>query len=163
IWVYERSCARGCGVRLVDDLRDLGFGASLCGRDGSRPSDDTMLIEIDKGTPAELLEHVLTQIPVDFDALPILADGDSKQVRLWTDRVVLLKFKPTVYSFTMNRYGEVPGTDAVRMRFTAALFRRMAQPRSCAGIGYQSAFLAKLVTATAPLLAERRVDPGNIE
>ena len=162
IWVGERSCAPGCGARLVDDLRNLGFKADLYGRDGTPQPDDAALIEIDKGTHAELLEYILTKIPVDFDALPILADGDSKQVRLWTDQVVLLKFKPTVYSFTMNRYGEAPGTDAVRLRFTSALFRRMAQQKSNVGIDCQSAFLAELANG-GPLLAERRVDPGNLE
>ena len=51
---------------------------------------------------------------------------ESKILRLWTDRVVVTRFKPTVYSFTMNRSGLAPGTDLSRLRFTATLFRRLA-------------------------------------
>jgi phosphoribosylaminoimidazole-succinocarboxamide synthase len=109
------------------------------------------------------LEQILARVPVRFEALPLLADGESKELRLWTDEVVLMRFKPTVYSFTSNRYGESTGTDLVRLRFTAALFRRMARPRCAGGLGQESAFLAEIETPTGPLLAQKRVQPGNLE
>jgi phosphoribosylaminoimidazole-succinocarboxamide synthase len=57
----------------------------------------------------------------------------------------------------------VPGTDVVRLRFTAALFRQMAQLPPQAGVPLRSAFLAEIETPDGPLLAERRVDSCNVE
>jgi phosphoribosylaminoimidazole-succinocarboxamide synthase len=164
IWLAEGPGARGAGGPLVDALIALGFDAALATRDRS-PAPGERVIEILEGreTDAARVERVLACVPVDFDALPLLADGDSKEVRLWTERVVLMRFKPTVYSFTTNRYGEVPGTDLVRLRFTTALFRSMARPRAEGGTGHGSAFLGVVEAPGGPLLAERRVDPGNLE
>ena len=49
-----------------------------------------------------------------FNALPLIVEGESKIVRLWgkapgasNKDLVLIKFKPTVYSWTFNRAGIV--------------------------------------------------------
>lgn len=105
-----------------------------------------------------LLERALRTIPLDFDALPLLCEGESKILRLWTDKVVVERFKPTVYSFTMNRYGLAEGTEAIRVRFTAEVFRRMAK----LGIA-ESAFLALIESEDGPLLVQRLVDSCNVE
>jgi phosphoribosylaminoimidazole-succinocarboxamide synthase len=49
-----------------------------------------------------------------FDSLPFLVEGESKIVRRWKDGQVAIKYKPTVYSFTHNRAGEIAGSDKVR-------------------------------------------------
>jgi phosphoribosylaminoimidazole-succinocarboxamide synthase len=110
-----------------------------------------------------LLERVLRAIPLSFEALPLLFEGESKIVRLWTDRVVVLRLKPTVYSYTMNRYGEVAGTEQIRAKFSAALFRKMAALAPKGNIILKNAFLAELVSPDGPLLVQRRVETCNIE
>jgi phosphoribosylaminoimidazole-succinocarboxamide synthase len=93
----------------------------------------------------------------------VLFEGESKQVRLWTDRVVAIRFKPTIYSHTDNCYGEGAGTDDLRVRFSAGVFRRMADTEWEAGIAPRSAFLAEVETDEGPLLIQRRVVTCNLE
>ena len=108
-----------------------------------------------------MIEQVLQQLRFNFEALPLLTRGESKEIRLLTPRIALAKLLPTVYSFTHRRYGTVPGTDEVRARFSADLFRRMA--RSPGDRHLANAFLGMIETPDGPLLAEHVVDPGNIE
>jgi phosphoribosylaminoimidazole-succinocarboxamide synthase len=110
-----------------------------------------------------LIEQVLRWLPLDFEKLPLLIEGESKEVRLWTDKVVVSRFKPTVYSYTMNRSGEAPGTEQSRLRFSAALFRRLSQLPSHNGVGFSSAFLAELVGPQGSLMVQRRVEVSNLE
>jgi phosphoribosylaminoimidazole-succinocarboxamide synthase len=110
-----------------------------------------------------MLEAALWALPLDFEALPLLIEGESKVLRQWTDGVVVTRLKPTVYSYSMNRSGAVPGTDDSRLRFTATLFRRMAALPPQAGIRLQNAFLAARDTPAGPLLIERRVPTCNLE
>ena len=56
-----------------------------------------------------------------FDALPLLAHGESKVVRDLGAGLVAIRFRPTVYSYTHHRAGEVPGTDGLRLRATRVL------------------------------------------
>ncbi|MES1181357.1 MAG: hypothetical protein ABUL44_01035, partial [Flavobacterium sp.] len=58
----------------------------------------------------ELVEHVIQQLPFQLEALPLLIEGESKIIKLLNSKMVVEQFKPTVYSFTHNRYGEVEGT-----------------------------------------------------
>jgi phosphoribosylaminoimidazole-succinocarboxamide synthase len=116
-----------------------------------------------KGSRAVAIEHALRAVPLDFDRLPVLFEGESKDVRLWTDEVVVIRFKPTVYSHTHNRYGEAAGTDALRVRFAAAVFRRMAELDWPGDAKPRSAFLAELEDERGPLLVQRRVETCNLE
>jgi phosphoribosylaminoimidazole-succinocarboxamide synthase len=74
-----------------------------------------------------------------------------------------MQFKPTVYSYTMNRYGVASQTDQSRVKFTAALFRKMAKLAPRNGIELQSAFLAEIPSPAGPLLAQRKVETSNLE
>jgi hypothetical protein len=69
------------------------------------------------------------QFPVDidnltrgeFDGLPLVIRGESKEVRYaGLDRdgrpTVVIRFIPTVYSFTHNRCAELPGSEVPRLR-----------------------------------------------
>ncbi|MFL6164074.1 MAG: phosphoribosylaminoimidazolesuccinocarboxamide synthase [Jatrophihabitantaceae bacterium] len=124
------------------------------------PAGERFVVDIAPGHAA-MLEQVLQGMRFDFDALPSLVLGDSKDVRLLTPKVTLARLRPTVYSFTNNRYGTVPGTDEVRARFSAAVFRSMAE--SPGNRHLASAFLGLVETPVGPLLAERRVSPCNLE
>src|SRR5438128_8807124 len=43
-----------------------------------------------------LLEQCLCCLPIDFATAPLLVEGESKEIRLLTERVVLERLKPTV-------------------------------------------------------------------
>lgn len=119
-------------------------------------------IRIDLRLPQlSMIEQILRGIRFDFDSLPLLVRGDSKEIRLLTPRIALVRLLPTVYSFTYNRYGEVPGTDEVRARFSAEIFREMAAEPGPAHLS--SAFLGLVETPRGPLLAEEVVDTCNLE
>jgi phosphoribosylaminoimidazole-succinocarboxamide synthase len=159
---------------LVEDLLDLGFAACLAEGNERDPQAVQVAVGEQDGSAGErivalkgehsLLERTLRVLPLDFEALPLLVEGDSKILRLWTDRVVVERFKPTVYSYTMNRYGEAPETDRIRMSFSAELFRRMAclDPAATPCVP-RSAFLAEIETPSGPLLVQRRIEPCNLE
>jgi phosphoribosylaminoimidazole-succinocarboxamide synthase len=161
------------GHGLVNSLRELGFDARLTEAGGGDPqavrlalverSTGTSEREVELGGERSLLERTLRALPLDFEALPLLVEGDSKILRLWTDRVVVERFKPTVYSYTVNRYGEVPETDRIRLSFAAALFRRMAELDPGTPTAPRSAFLAEIDAVTGPLLVQRRIEPCNLE
>lgn len=51
-----------------------------------------------------------------FDRLPLVAEGESKIVRYAGGGVVAIRLKPTVYSFTHNRGGEIAGSDVLRLQ-----------------------------------------------
>jgi len=51
-----------------------------------------------------------------FAALPLVIGGESKEVRYAGEGAVVIRFKPTVYSYTANRCGVVEGSDVLRLR-----------------------------------------------
>lgn len=51
-----------------------------------------------------------------FRALPIVVEGESKEVRYAGKGNVVIRLKPTVYSYTYNRTGIVGGSDVARLR-----------------------------------------------
>ncbi len=50
-----------------------------------------------------------------FRALPLVIEGESKEVRYAGNGLVIIRFKPTVYSFTHNRCAEIPGSHIPRL------------------------------------------------
>lgn len=58
--------------------------------------------------------HTLTD--EQFRALPPIIEGESKDVRYAGDGLVVIRFKPTIYSFTENRCAVVPGSEVPRLR-----------------------------------------------
>lgn len=50
----------------------------------------------------------------NFSSLPLVAEGESKEVRYAGNGKVIIRLKPTVYSYTHNRNGIVPGSDTLR-------------------------------------------------
>jgi phosphoribosylaminoimidazole-succinocarboxamide synthase len=112
---------------------------------------------------SELVEHVIQQLPFQFDKLPLLVEGESKIVKLMNSKMVVEQFKPTVYSFTHNRYGEVEGTAELRVLFTAELFRTMNRYNVEQRKKLKNAFLAVVNTAEGPLLVQEKVETCNLE
>lgn len=153
-------------VRLAADLRALGFDA--------HPRDDHLDVAWPGGGPVALrlegldgpegpLELALRALLPPFESLPFLTEGESKVVRQWTPGVVVMKLKPTVYSYSQNRYGVVEGTDRVRARFAAALLRGLHQAPPRAGVRLRSAFLAEVERDGTSLLVQRHAAACNLE
>src|SRR5713226_4881332 len=145
-------------LTLTSTLSALGF-RSVSDIDVDFQNEASIMVTggIDFGGPEISLEAALRKIPADFDRMPILFEGHSKSVRLWTDQIVAIRFKPTMYSYTMNRYGEVPGTDSIRLKFTASLFRRISLLAPRNGIPLRTAFVAEIESPVGPLLIQRRI------
>ncbi len=57
----------------------------------------------------------------EFEALPLVVEGESKIVRDAGEGLAVIRFKPTIYSFTANRAGVVPGSEVLRLRATRVL------------------------------------------
>lgn len=164
--------------KLAARLTELGFNAAFGNGSAVNFTGDSVVLILSnlRGAqehrntivpldgPETLLERALRLLPLDFCSLPLLVEGESKILRLWTDKVVVARFKPTVYSFTANRYGEVAGTDVIRVKFTAALFRSMAAVNWDVATPPRSAFLAEIWSPNQiPLLVEERMADCNLE
>lgn len=151
---------------LLDSCDDLGLHVlPEVSSDPQRmslkgPVGEDITIDL-RATRFSMIEQVLRALSFEFEKLPLLVRGDSKEIRLLTPRIALARLLPTVYSFTFNRYGVVPGTDEVRARFSAEVFRSMAlEPTS---VHLASAFLGMIETPMGPLLAEEVVPTCNLE
>ena len=149
----------------LDQCRALELNVTLIGTDSSPlelagPKGESIFVNM-SGSDETMVEQIIRQLDVCFDELPLLVRGESKEVRLLTPKISVARLIPSVYSFTNNRYGLAPGTDLVRARFSAKLFRRMALWPGRRPLAH--AFLGLIETPSGPLLAEHLVDPGNIE
>lgn len=152
---------------ILDVCADLELNVKLMESEGDEgqivlrgPHGERIDVNVNElGT--NLLEQVLGQLTVDFETLPLLVRGDSKEIRLLTRRIALAKLLPTIYSYTHNRYGLAPGTEEVRTLFSAELFRRMASEPGAFHLG--SAYLGLIKTSKALLLVEQVVDTCNLE
>ena len=60
--------------------------------------------------------NIETLTMAEFKSLPLVIEGESKEVRYAGHGMVVIRFKPTIYSFTHNRCGEVPGSEILRLR-----------------------------------------------
>lgn len=60
--------------------------------------------------------NIDTLTDAEFNALPLVVEGESKIVRDAGGGLCVIKFKPTIYSFTANRAGIIPGSDVLRLR-----------------------------------------------
>lgn len=54
----------------------------------------------------------------EFKNLPLVVEGESKEIRYAGKGLVIIRFKPTVYSFTANRADIVEGSDLLRLKAT---------------------------------------------
>jgi phosphoribosylaminoimidazole-succinocarboxamide synthase len=162
---------RGAGERaaaMIAELGELGFDARLEAESGELElgvagSSQRARVLLDPASGTDLLEQAIRAVPLDFDSLPLVVEGDSKVVRAWTPQLVVERLKPTVYSFTHNRYGIAPGTDAVRARFSAEIFRRLEAAADIFQPPVKTAFVALLEIDDEPLLVQRKVETCNLE
>ena len=52
----------------------------------------------------------------EFRRLPLVVEGESKEVRYAGKGLAVIRYKPTIYSFTANRSGVIPGSEVLRLR-----------------------------------------------
>lgn len=150
---------------ILDQCHDLELAVELIADSQGQvilagPSGEELLVDLDHSRHS-FMDQILQQVHFDFTKLPLLVLGDSKEIRLLTPRIALARLLPTLYSFTNNRYGVVEGTEAIRARFSAEIFRAMEL--SPGSHRLSSAFLSLVESPQGPLLAERRVEVCNLE
>lgn len=150
---------------LLDQCSDLQLNVSLCSahEDGlilRGPVGEKISVKLADGRYS-MLEQVLRGIDFSFDRLPVLALGDSKDIRFLTPKIAIARLLPTVYSFTENRYGTALGTEDVRARFSAEIFRLLE--RSPGANHVATAFLGEVESSSGRFLIERVVESANIE
>ena len=132
-------------------------------------TDDTIIVDLNyfTGKPLpllfELVEYVIQQIPFQFNSLPFLLEGESKILRLLNSKIVVEQFKPTVYSYTHNRYGEVKGTEELRVLFTTEVFRNLNRYSIAHGKSLKNAFLAIVFSSEGVLLVQEKIEACNLE
>ncbi len=154
-------------IQLCKRLLEIDIIPIVLG-DGTIESGDVTIdlnqYDIENGPDiSNLVEYVIQQIPFDFDSLPLLVEGESKIIRLLNSKIVIEKFKPTVYSYTYNRYGVVEGTDELRVLFTAAVFKKMNAFSKTNKVKLKNAFLAVIETSEGLLLIQEKVESCNLE
>ena len=161
----------------VQQLQDLDFPIALIGasltekydicltlKDRPDPASEAHTIVINAGEFTEsIMERILQKLPFDFEQLSLLVEGESKIIKYWTPKVVIEKFKPTVYSYTHNRYGLVDGTDAIRIKFTTAVYRKMTAYSKGRPYAPASAFLAEIENEQGLFIVQQLVDTCNVE
>lgn len=70
--------------------------------------------------------NIYTMSDEDFSSLPLIIKGESKEIRdagkdNIGNRICVIKFRPTIYSFTANRTAWVEGSDILRLRASKIL------------------------------------------
>jgi phosphoribosylaminoimidazole-succinocarboxamide synthase len=153
---------------LVKMLGNFGIKAQVsdknCQKSICNYIDMNELVPDSGNDPDMHIENIISNMHILFDELPILVEGESKIVKKLGSKVVLEKFKPTVYSFSKNRYGVVEGTEEIRAQFTAAVFRDMNLENQRNGnTKLKNAFLGKIDCDSGTIIAQRRLEPGNLE
>lgn len=150
---------------LLDQCNDLALDSKVESADDLAirligPHRESIQVDLDDARHS-MIEQVLRGIECEFQSLPVLVQGESKDIRLLTPKISVAKLIPSVYSFTNNRSGQVPGTELVRARFSAGIFRALECMPGNRHVS--TAFLGLIETQEGPLLAERVVQPSNLE
>lgn len=150
---------------LISLLKEYGFTVNGTGHAGNGAQDFDITPDIFQPgqNKRNAVEIFFNSLDFDFDNLPFLTEGESKIIRQLTDTVVIEKFKPTVYSYTHNRYGIAEGTDDIRMKFSSALYRRLADYAATDSYIPVSSFIAEINNEKGHYMVQWKVDTCNLE
>jgi|GEM_PF-66070 len=102
---------------------------------------------------------------IDFQRLPKVIEGESKEVRYLGDGLVAIRFKPTIYSFTHNRCDVVPDSDRIRLEASSIFLEVLKR----AGIKHayqevlldQNLIISQLVMPTEAEFKKYKTTPFN--
>jgi hypothetical protein len=61
------------------------------------------------------------------ESFPLFCEGESKIVREITQELVIVRLKPTLFSYKANRAGVVAGTDSLRLQISRILWNCLAE------------------------------------
>jgi phosphoribosylaminoimidazole-succinocarboxamide synthase len=84
-----------------------------------------------------------------FEEWPLLVEGESKIVKLLGNDLVIIKLKPTLFSYSANRTAVVEGTDELRLKISQVLWTQLSRagidvPVLCVG---QDFYISRKVDA----------------
>jgi phosphoribosylaminoimidazole-succinocarboxamide synthase len=63
----------------------------------------------------------------DFEYLPLVKEGESKIIRYLGQGKVAIRLKPTIYSYTQNRYGTIPKSEKIRVQASEILVKQLTK------------------------------------
>lgn len=63
----------------------------------------------------------------EFKKLPLVVEGESKEIRYLGKGKVAIRLKPTIYSYTHNRCSSIPGSDILRLKTTQLITEELAR------------------------------------
>lgn len=91
---------------------------------------------------------------IDFETfrkLPLVIEGESKEIRALDDDYCIIYFKPTIYSFTSNRTGIVEGSNIPRVK-ASAVFAELLKKNGVqhAYLDYGNEFILARIIKNAP-------------
>ncbi|WP_103863625.1 phosphoribosylaminoimidazolesuccinocarboxamide synthase [Aquimarina sp. I32.4] len=156
-------------IQVKERLLELDIETEIVADQSEATNSKTVVFDFQESQKSQQLsvddciEQIIQKIPFDFDELPLLIEGESKIVKLLNSKIVVEQFKPTVYSYTHNRYGIVEKTDDLRVKFTSEVFRRMRKNATETGKELKNAFLACIEHPQGLLLVQQRVNTSNLE
>ncbi len=102
-----------------------------------------------------MLQELWTESVAGYANLPLFCAGNSKELRRTAVPGILIgRFLPTLYSYTSNRAGIAPGTDALRMKISRIFWRHLH------GIGINTCYLA--CSADLVLASEEVIPPVEV-
>jgi phosphoribosylaminoimidazole-succinocarboxamide synthase len=102
-----------------------------------------------------MLRELWAESVADYAALPLHCAGHSKELRRTSVPGILIgRFLPTLYSYTNNRAGQVPGTDTLRLQISRLFWRHLH------GIGIATCYLA--CGTDFVLLSEEGIPPVEV-
>jgi len=101
--------------------------------------------------PIAMLRELWTDSVANYENLPLFHRGNSKELRLTAVPGILIgRFLPTLYSYTSNRVGTVPGTDELRLKISRIFWRHLHN------VGISTCYLA---CNTGLVLASEEIIP----
>lgn len=61
----------------------------------------------------------------EFEDLPLVKEGESKIIRYLGKGKVAIRLKPTIYSYSNNRYGTIPKSEQIRIQASIILVEQL--------------------------------------
>jgi phosphoribosylaminoimidazole-succinocarboxamide synthase len=102
-----------------------------------------------------MLRELWVDSATSYADLPLFCAGNSKELRRTAEPGILIgRFLPTLYAYTSNRAGTVPGTDALRLQISRLFWRRLH------GVGVRTCYLA--CSRDLVLVSEEAIPPVEV-
>jgi phosphoribosylaminoimidazole-succinocarboxamide synthase len=85
-----------------------------------------MTLAADRGTRQALQKDDFRRLRERFDSLPLIVEGESKIIRRIAAGLAMVQLKPTLFSHSANRAAIVEGTERLRLRISAVLWKHLS-------------------------------------